>query len=105
VRVGIVVGEPIDFSQYQAMASDRFVLRETTDRVMFEIMRLSGQEYVDVYASTMKARLDSGAPAPASETPDAAPGSWQRPGDLEPPEPPEPEEPQEPPSEPIPADQ
>ncbi|MDR1442721.1 MAG: 1-acyl-sn-glycerol-3-phosphate acyltransferase [Bifidobacteriaceae bacterium] len=89
IRVGVVVGKPIDLSKYQGMASDRFVLREITDQVMFEIMKLSGQEYVDVYAATMRARLASGAPAPDSETPNAAPGGRLRPEDLEPPAAPE----------------
>jgi 1-acyl-sn-glycerol-3-phosphate acyltransferase len=89
VRIGVTVGRPIDLSAYRGMDSDRFVLREVTDQIMFEIMKLSGQEYVDVYAATMKARLSSGAPAPETETPDAAPGGRLRPEDLEPPEPPE----------------
>jgi 1-acyl-sn-glycerol-3-phosphate acyltransferase len=96
VRVGIVVGEPIDLTRYQGLSSDRFVLREITDQIMFEIMKLSGQEYVDVYAATMKARLASGAPAPGSETAEVAPGGRSRPVDLEPPEPPEPPELSEP---------
>ena len=37
------------------MEDDRFVLRSITDEVMYEIMRLSGQEYVDLYASRAKA--------------------------------------------------
>lgn len=56
-RIGIVVGEPLDFSRYQGMASDRFVLRSITDEIMYELMRLSGQEYVDIYAASMKNRL------------------------------------------------
>jgi 1-acyl-sn-glycerol-3-phosphate acyltransferase len=39
------------------MEDDRLVLRSITDEIMYELMRLSGQEYVDVYASTMKERL------------------------------------------------
>ena len=31
--------------------TDRFVLRSVTDEIMYEIMQLSGQEYVDEYAS------------------------------------------------------
>ncbi len=56
-RIGIVVGEPLDFSRYEGMASDRFVLRSITDEIMYELMRLSGQEYVDTYAATMKNRM------------------------------------------------
>ncbi|MBK7624539.1 MAG: 1-acyl-sn-glycerol-3-phosphate acyltransferase [Kineosporiaceae bacterium] len=56
-RVGIVIGEPLDFSRYEGMQDDRFVLRSITDEIMYALMELSGQEYVDVYASTMKERL------------------------------------------------
>jgi 1-acyl-sn-glycerol-3-phosphate acyltransferase len=56
-RVGIVIGKPLDFSRYDGMEDDRFVLRSITDEIMYELMELSGQEYVDIYASTMKERL------------------------------------------------
>lgn len=56
-RIGVVVGEPLDFSRYAGMENDRFVLRSITDEIMYEIMRLSGQEYVDVYAASMKQKL------------------------------------------------
>jgi 1-acyl-sn-glycerol-3-phosphate acyltransferase len=55
--VGVVIGKPLDFSRYEGMATDRFVLRSITDEIMYEMMLLSGQEYVDVYAKTMKERL------------------------------------------------
>jgi 1-acyl-sn-glycerol-3-phosphate acyltransferase len=48
-------GTPLDFSRYEGLENDRFVLRSITDEIMYEIMRLSGQEYVDVYASKAKA--------------------------------------------------
>ncbi|POX43121.1 1-acyl-sn-glycerol-3-phosphate acyltransferase [Streptomyces sp. Ru73] len=48
-------GEPLDFSRYEGMDRDRYVLRAVTDEVMSEVMRLSGQEYVDVYATKAKA--------------------------------------------------
>jgi len=53
-RVGVVFGEPLDFSRYAGLESDRFVLRAITDEIVYEIARLSGQEYVDVYASSVK---------------------------------------------------
>ncbi|MBJ2122121.1 1-acyl-sn-glycerol-3-phosphate acyltransferase [Arthrobacter sp. MSA 4-2] len=56
-RVGIIVGEPLDFSRYQGMADDRFIQRSVTDEIMYELMRLSGQEYVDAYASSVKEKL------------------------------------------------
>ncbi|WP_346655163.1 lysophospholipid acyltransferase family protein [Arthrobacter sp. 260] len=56
-RIGIIVGEPLDFSRYKGLAEDRFVQRSVTDEIMYELMRLSGQEYVDVYASSVKEKL------------------------------------------------
>ncbi len=57
MRPGIRVGRPLDFSRYQGMDHDRFVLRAVTDEVMYAIMKLSGQEYVDIYATAAKRRL------------------------------------------------
>lgn len=77
-RVGVIIGEPLDFSRYEGMEDDRYVLRSITDEIMYALMELSGQEYVDVYAATMKERLASarrarpGAPAedaPAEDAP------------------------------------
>jgi 1-acyl-sn-glycerol-3-phosphate acyltransferase len=56
-RVGTIIGKPLDFSRYKDLENDRFIQRSVTDEIMYEIMRLSGQEYVDAYASTVKARL------------------------------------------------
>lgn len=56
-RVGIIIGRPLDFSRYDGLADDRFVQRSVTDEIMYELMRLSGQEYVDEYASVVKERL------------------------------------------------
>ena len=47
-------GKPLDFSRYEGMENDRYILRSITDEIMYEIMRLSGQEYVDMYASRAK---------------------------------------------------
>ena len=58
-RVGVVIGEPLDFSRFEGMESDRFILRSVTDEIMYELSKLSGQEYVDVYASSVKERLGS----------------------------------------------
>jgi 1-acyl-sn-glycerol-3-phosphate acyltransferase len=57
VRIGVRIGAPLDFSRYEGMEEDRFVLRSITDEIMYELMQLSGQEYVDVYAAAMKERL------------------------------------------------
>jgi 1-acyl-sn-glycerol-3-phosphate acyltransferase len=56
-RVGMVIGKPLDFSRYEGMAGDRFVLRSVSDEIMYSLMELGGQEYVDIYAATMKERL------------------------------------------------
>jgi 1-acyl-sn-glycerol-3-phosphate acyltransferase len=53
-RIGIVVGEPLDFSRFDGMEGDRIVLRAVTDEIMYELRQLSGQEYVDAYASSVK---------------------------------------------------
>jgi len=56
-RVGVRVGRPLDFSRYAGMEDDRFVLRSITDEIMYELMLLSEQEYVDTYATKAKADL------------------------------------------------
>jgi 1-acyl-sn-glycerol-3-phosphate acyltransferase len=53
-RIGIIVGEPLDFSRFDGMEGDRIVLRAVTDEIMYELKQLSGQEYVDAYASSVK---------------------------------------------------
>jgi 1-acyl-sn-glycerol-3-phosphate acyltransferase len=53
-RVGMIFGPPLDFSEYYDRAGDRFVQRQVTDQIMEAIRRLSGQEYADVYAATVK---------------------------------------------------
>ncbi len=53
-RVGIIVGAPLDFSRFDGMEGDRIVLRAVTDEIMYELAKLSGQEYVDAYASSVK---------------------------------------------------
>ena len=53
-RVGVRFGEPLDFSRYEGLESDRFVLRSVTDEIMYSLMELSGQEYVDMYATRAK---------------------------------------------------
>lgn len=58
-RIGIVIGEPLDFSRFQGMEGDRFVLRSITDEIMYELSRLSSQEYSDVYASSVKEKVGS----------------------------------------------
>ncbi|MGH3444078.1 MAG: lysophospholipid acyltransferase family protein [Nocardioidaceae bacterium] len=47
-------GAPLDFSRYEGLENDRFILRSITDEIIYAIMRLSGQEYVDVYSTEAK---------------------------------------------------
>ncbi|HEU5267097.1 MAG TPA: lysophospholipid acyltransferase family protein [Jatrophihabitans sp.] len=54
-RPGVRIGKPLDFARYEGMAGDRFVERSMTDEIMYELMQLSGQEYVDQYAAKVKA--------------------------------------------------
>lgn len=56
-RVGIVIGTPLDFSRFEGMEGDRIVLRAVTDEIVYELQKLSGQEFVDAYASTVKGKL------------------------------------------------
>jgi 1-acyl-sn-glycerol-3-phosphate acyltransferase len=53
-RIGIAIGEPLDFSRFDGLEGDRFILRSITDEIMYELQRLSAQEYSDVYASSVK---------------------------------------------------
>ena len=69
MRVRIAIGEPLDFSRYEGMEGDRFVLRSMTDEIMYELMQLSGQEYVDMYATKAKSILAEAAAAPAPTAP------------------------------------
>jgi 1-acyl-sn-glycerol-3-phosphate acyltransferase len=52
--IRIKIGKPLDFSRYEGLSGDRFVLRSITDEIMYSLMELSGQEYVDVYAAKAK---------------------------------------------------
>ncbi len=56
VRPGVRFGKPLDFSRYYGMENDKLILRAVTDEIVYEIMKLSGQEYVDEYAAEHKAR-------------------------------------------------
>ncbi|MFD9970866.1 lysophospholipid acyltransferase family protein [Streptomyces sp. NPDC059017] len=60
-RVTIRFGEPLDFSRYAGMENEKAVLRAVTDEIMYEILALSGQQYVDEYAVKVKAAEADGA--------------------------------------------
>jgi 1-acyl-sn-glycerol-3-phosphate acyltransferase len=50
-RAIVRYGRPIDVSRYADREDDRMLLRQITDEVMYEIRELTGQEYVDSYAT------------------------------------------------------
>jgi 1-acyl-sn-glycerol-3-phosphate acyltransferase len=54
MRVKIRFGAPMHFGRYADKLGDRLVERAITDEIMFELMGLSGREYVDIYAQKAK---------------------------------------------------
>ena len=66
-RPRIVFGRPLDFSRYHGMSGDRFIERAVTDEIMYELMQLSGREYIDIYAQKAK--------TVAPKTPDPEPAT------------------------------
>ena len=57
VQVGVRIGRPMHYPQYAGQTENHEALREITYDVMRELQRLSGQDYVDDYASNVKKRL------------------------------------------------
>ncbi|MFJ5723801.1 lysophospholipid acyltransferase family protein [Streptomyces sp. NPDC093149] len=57
-RVTIRFGEPLDFSRYAGLENQKAAIRAVTDEIMYAILGLSGQEYVDEYAAKVKAAQD-----------------------------------------------
>jgi 1-acyl-sn-glycerol-3-phosphate acyltransferase len=53
--VVIRFGKPLDFSRYAGMENEKAILRAVTDEIMYAILTLSEQEYVDRYAAVVKA--------------------------------------------------
>lgn len=53
-RIVIKVGKPLDFARYEGMQGNRFIERAVTDEIMYELMQLTGQQYVDIYAASLK---------------------------------------------------
>ncbi len=60
-RPGIIIGKPLDFSRFQGMEGDRFILRSVTDEIIYELAGLSGQQYEDVYASSVREKRPANA--------------------------------------------
>ncbi|WP_030809034.1 lysophospholipid acyltransferase family protein [Streptomyces sp. NRRL F-2799] len=52
-------GEPLEFSRYEGMEDEKAVLRAVTDEIMYAVLELSGQEYVDRYAAEVKAEAEA----------------------------------------------
>ncbi|MDA8320249.1 MAG: lysophospholipid acyltransferase family protein [Actinomycetota bacterium] len=77
IRPGVRFGQPLDFSRYFGLETDRLVLRAVTDEIIYEIMKLSGQEYVDQYAQAFKAQRQA---ARRAHPPDAGPDPGPDPG-------------------------
>jgi 1-acyl-sn-glycerol-3-phosphate acyltransferase len=55
MRVEMIFGEPMYF---EGDSSDLLYLRDVTDKIMATIQSLSGQEYVDTYATKAKKNLE-----------------------------------------------
>jgi 1-acyl-sn-glycerol-3-phosphate acyltransferase len=66
-------GKPLSFERFYDRPTDRFVLRSVTDEIMYEIMMITGQEYVDEYAAKVKKQLakdrPTAAPTPGEPSP------------------------------------
>ena len=73
-RVQVKFGKPMDFTRFDGLAGNRFIERAVTDEVMYELMRLSGQEYVDLYAADVKEGKEPGAVTQPTRLPEAAAG-------------------------------
>lgn len=68
-QIGIRFGEPLDFSRYDGMENEKAILRAVTDEIMYAILGLSGQEYVDRYAAEVKAEEEQAKKAKGRRTP------------------------------------
>ncbi|MEE9244221.1 MAG: lysophospholipid acyltransferase family protein [Mycobacterium sp.] len=70
-RVQVKFGQPMDFSRFDGLAGNRFIERAVIDEVMYELMQLSGQEYVDLYAADIKTGKEQGVVKPPTRLPEA----------------------------------
>ncbi|OBB36808.1 MULTISPECIES: lysophospholipid acyltransferase family protein [unclassified Mycobacterium] len=73
-RVQVKFGTPMDFSRFEGLAGNRFIERAVIDEVMYELMRLSGQEYVDLYAADIKEGKADDTTKPSARMPEVAAG-------------------------------
>jgi 1-acyl-sn-glycerol-3-phosphate acyltransferase len=58
-EVVVRFGEPIDACRYADRVNDPLVLRQITDELMYEIRNLSGQSYIDSYATKQHETIPS----------------------------------------------
>ncbi|GAA1892786.1 MAG: 1-acyl-sn-glycerol-3-phosphate acyltransferase [Williamsia herbipolensis] len=65
-QITVKIGKPLDFSRFEGMNGNRFIERAVTDEIMYELMRLSGQQYVDIYAASLKKAADGTSQPPAT---------------------------------------
>jgi len=65
-KVTVRFGKPMDFSRFEGLAGNRFIERAVIDEVIYELMGLSDQEYVDIYAATLKDGNGAASPGQAS---------------------------------------
>ena len=79
-HVQVRFGKPLTFDRYRLGVADQLVLRAITDQVMYEIMMLTGQTYVDEYVSRAKARQSRAAADDRQDGDRAGPDSARRAG-------------------------
>jgi 1-acyl-sn-glycerol-3-phosphate acyltransferase len=81
-RVELRFGKPLLFERHYETPADRFVLRSVTDEIMYEIMLLGGQEYVDEYASRVKQHLGQASQEQDSTEPSVRPSESEAPVEV-----------------------
>ena len=73
--VTVRFGRPINAHHYEDRGDDRMRLRQIIDEVMYEIRELSGQEYVDEYATKKAESI----PTETASMPESASGNGHEP--------------------------
>lgn len=65
LRVGVRIGQPLTFARFKGMEEDRDALRVVTNEIMLRLQELSGQQYMDIYATRAKELIAEGQPLEA----------------------------------------
>jgi 1-acyl-sn-glycerol-3-phosphate acyltransferase len=73
LRVKVRFGRALDFSNFAGLAGDTSVERKVADEIMSEIAALSGQEYADVDAATVRHQMQAGGSGSSTSS-----GGWSR---------------------------